>query len=362
VYTATVSGNAGDTRSEIVNASGQDSDNQPVNDQDSVFLLITDLLPSATLTTLASPASLPEPGGAVTYTVTVTNTSAGEALTIDGLSDTIHGDLASQGNCSVPQTLEPTGPGNQDQYQCVFAATVSGNAGETVTNTISVTASDDDGNSVIENYEAGVSLTDLPSAISVTHTAEPALLPEPGGPVSFTLTVENLSAADVVTVTSLVEATKGDLSSQADCTAGAVIAAGASYSCSYSTIITGDIGLTFTRVLTVGAADDDGNVLSAAAEAMVTIVERPVTILYLPMIVKPPPTTFLYVTNNNTGGNVTFSVLGAGVSCSVPNNTTRFCGSFPPGTYTVRAVSSCGEGERTFDFDPGNVTRVVSCD
>ena len=39
--------------------------------------------------------------------------------------------------------------------------------------------------------------------MTVTKTANPTTLPEPGGPVTFTVVVRNTSAVDSITVTSL---------------------------------------------------------------------------------------------------------------------------------------------------------------
>ena len=76
---------------------------------------------------------------------------------------------------------------------------------------------------------------------------------------------------------------------------------------------------------------------------------------------KPPPLTHLSVFNNNTGGNITFSVLGTDVSCTVPNNATQYCGSFPPGTYTVRVVTPCGSGKAQKIYEEGLQTTRVFC-
>jgi hypothetical protein len=81
---------------------------------------------------------------------------------------------------------------------------------------------------------------------------------------------------------------------------------------------------------------------------------------FLPLVLKPAPTE-LSVFNDNTGGNVTFTVLGTGVSCVVPNKTTSFCGSFPPGTYQVQVNSVCGDGFFSKDYGSGPVTTRVFC-
>jgi mannitol-specific phosphotransferase system IIBC component len=82
--------------------------------------------------------------------------------------------------------------------------------------------------------------------------------------------------------------------------------------------------------------------------------------VYLPFIIKPPPTE-LSVFNDKTGGNVIFTVIGTGVSCTVPNNTTLFCGSFPPGTYTVQVTAACGSATTSKFYESGPQTTKVFC-
>ncbi|MEZ4597179.1 MAG: hypothetical protein R3C32_10375 [Chloroflexota bacterium] len=65
------------------------------------------------LTKTASPTTLPEPGGAVTFTVLIENCSTLDAITIDSLVDDPLGDLDGRGTCSVPQDIDPG-----DSYGC----------------------------------------------------------------------------------------------------------------------------------------------------------------------------------------------------------------------------------------------------
>src|SRR5207249_10862536 len=78
------------------------------------------------VTKSASPSSLSEPGGAVTFTVKVTNASVAstDPLTLSSLVDDIYGDLNGQGTCATPQTILYGA-----SYSCSFTKTVSGNAG-----------------------------------------------------------------------------------------------------------------------------------------------------------------------------------------------------------------------------------------
>ena len=111
----------------------------------------------------------------------------------------------------------------------------------------------------------------------------------------------------------------------------------------------------------VADLDRDGklDILSASKDDNKIAWYREFHLTHLPILIKPP-TTDLSVKNINAG-NLTFTVLGTGVSCQVPNNTTQFCGSFPSGTYTVKAEASCGTSFATKVYAPGSQTTNVTC-
>lgn len=73
----------------------------------------------------AEPEELLEPGGWVTYTFVVENTSP-TIVTLETLDDSIYGplDLAGGSNCSLPQTLDPG-----EIYTCTLSAQVIGEPG-----------------------------------------------------------------------------------------------------------------------------------------------------------------------------------------------------------------------------------------
>ncbi len=113
--------------------------------------------------------------------------------------------------------------------------------------------------------------------------------------------------------------------------------------------------------VTANEADPSSDNNSATESTSVSAEGPKPSLVYLPFIIKSPP-TLLSVHNDNTGGMVTFSVLGTGVSCEVDNGQIEFCGSFPPGTYNIRVVSVCGP-PTTFNksYDSGPVTTRVFC-
>ena len=276
----------------------------------------------------ANPTEVPEPGGQVAFTVRVDNTSASKSVTLDTLSDSIHGDLNGQGNCTVPQTIPTSG-----YYECSFSATVSGNAGEVETDVVTATGSDDDGNSVSNDDDAMVTITDLPSSIEVTKTATPTEVPEPGGLVEFTVRVENTSAADSVTLDSLIDTIHGDLNGQGDCAVPQTIPSGGYYECSFSATVSGIPGYVEVDVVTASGNDDDGNPLSGEDDATVTVTDLPssieVTKTATPTEVNEPggPVEFtVRVENTSAADSITLESLNDTIygdltgqgSCTVP--------------------------------------------
>lgn len=151
---------------------GQDpdtpADQDPEDDED---VTIADSPSSIAVTKTAEPTSVVEPGGPVTYTVQIDNTSAIDAVTIESLSDSVYGDLDGQGDCSLPQTIPAGGA-----YTCSFTADVIGNAGESETDVVTASGTDDDGIPVSGSDDAVVTITGTSKALTDTdqdHTETP---------------------------------------------------------------------------------------------------------------------------------------------------------------------------------------------
>ena len=205
------------------------------------------------------------------FTVVVENTSQVDTVTIDSLEDDVYGDLTGLDDttCETPQTLAPG-----ESYECSFSAAIEGNAGDELTDTVTASGTDDDGNPVEASDDATVTITDVPSSIEVTKTADPTELHEPGGEVVFTVVVENTSQVDTVTITSLTDDVYGDLNGQGDCSVPQELEPGNSYTCSFTAEIEGSEGDQFTDVVTASGTDDDGNPVEASDDATVTVIEE----------------------------------------------------------------------------------------
>ncbi len=270
-FTAQVTGNAGYVEVDTVTASGTDDGGWPVSGSDDAMVTITPVDPVINVVKTAEPESVPEPGGEVVFTVSVTNNSGPtDPVTITSLVDSIYGDLNGQGTCSVPQTIQPGGT-----YTCQFSGLVSGNAGDVETNVVTASGTDDEGTPVSDEDDATVTITpneDGIPEIEVIKTADPTLIPEPGGVVTFTVSVTNNSSpTDPVTITSLMDDIHGDLNGQGTCSVPQTIQPGDTYTCQFTATVTGNAGYSETDVVTASGTDDEGYPVEDSDDATVTI-------------------------------------------------------------------------------------------
>jgi hypothetical protein len=259
----------------------------------------------------ATPTSVNEPGATVTFDIAVTNTGIdpNNDVTLNTLSDDIYGDITQvQGDiqsttCSVTQTITPGGT-----YTCSFNATVSGNGGDSQTDTVTASGVDDNGNSISGSDDATVDILDVLPAISVVKTADPtSVLEGAGQSVTFTVVVDNDSVADPLTLTSLTDDIHGDLDGQGTCATGGTIAVGGSYNCSFTAVVDGAAFSSETDTVTAVGVDDEfvddattpANKVTASDSATVTILDD-VAMIELIKTAHPPSV-------NEEGDDVTYT-------------------------------------------------------
>ncbi len=149
---------------------------------------------------------------------------------------------------------------------------MTGDAGDTHTDTVTAEVSDNETNTATDDDSADVDINDVPSSIAVTKTPSHTSLPTPGGSVDFTVRVDNSSAVDSVTIASLTDSIHGDLDGLGTCGVPQTIAAGGFYQCVFSASVTGTAGDSETDTVTASGTDDDGNAVSDSDSATVTIV------------------------------------------------------------------------------------------
>ena len=104
--TYTVTHTEADVYENAASVTVADNEGNPASADDSASVEVTDVMPAVTLDKSVTPASLPEPGGIFTFTLTITNNSV-EAVTITALTD----DNALSGECTalIGTTLAASG-------------------------------------------------------------------------------------------------------------------------------------------------------------------------------------------------------------------------------------------------------------
>ena len=273
-FVSHVSGNADDAWTDVVSAVALDDESNRAKAAGSVTVVVTDVAPLISVRKTARPSSVPEPGGAVEFTVSVTNQGV-EDVSLLSLLDDNHGDLHGLGTCSLRPDEMRVSPG--DTYTCRFSTVVSGKPAESWTDTVTAVASDDEGNRARAAAATRVTIRDVLPAIAVRKTAMPNRVPEPGGSVKFTVRVTNNGAEQVV-LDALVDDAHGNLSGQGTCSvppSKVMIDPGTAYDCSYFVVVSGNAGDVETSAVTAAVSDDEGNRVKAVGSTAVTTIDVP---------------------------------------------------------------------------------------
>ena len=243
------------------------------------------------------PGSVDQPGGAVRFTVGVVNRTRA-AVTVTALVDSVFGNLdkdspdtshtwtASNCDDGVPLAAFDDTVGGEDTYTCSFVGNVTGAAGTTHTDTVTATITDASGEKASEEATAKVEIVDVAPSIAVTKTATPSVVQD-SGLVTFTAVVTNTSPVDALLVDQLTDSIHGDLirgPAKASCTYGGTpvtlprsLPIGESFICTFRATVSA----TETDTVTASGTDPEGNRVTDAAEALVTVQVTPAP--------EPPP-------------------------------------------------------------------------
>ena len=168
-------------------------------------------------------------------------------MTIDSLSDSIHGDLDGQGDCSVPQTILPG-----DSYTCSFTVLVDGDETDVVT----ASGVDDEGTPVSDSDDATVDMINPSIDIEKsTNGFDADAVPGPeilvGAAVTWTYAVTNNGDVDLSNI-SVTDDVLGNV-----CTIDS-LAAGESTTCTVTgTAAAGQYDNTGTASVSYTDADGD---------------------------------------------------------------------------------------------------------
>jgi uncharacterized repeat protein (TIGR01451 family) len=374
-FTATVTGNGGESHDNVVTAWGVDAHGQDISGSDDATVDILDVQPAISVTKTANPTSVLEGSGtSATFTVVVDNDSVADVLTLTSLTDDIYGDLNGKGDCATGGTIAIGG-----SYSCSFTGVVDGPAFSSHTNTVTATGQDDEINSVSGSDSATVTILDDVAKIKLTKTANPTAVNEPGDDVTFTFTVNNLSAVDTVTISELTDTIYGNLNGKGGCTVPQRIGPLGSYSCSFTTPVSGDAGDTHTNVATAKGTDDDGKQVQASDDATVNFTDVQPAASLTKTVSQVVATFDVKVTNDSSAEALELTLLDDNVfgditqvqgdisstTCSVPQTiaiggsyTCSFDGkiSTSPHTDTVTGTVSDDDGGSVRPSDSAEVT------
>ncbi|MCA1683654.1 MAG: hypothetical protein LC708_00765, partial [Actinobacteria bacterium] len=264
-------GLSGDTQTDTVTGTAVDSQGRQATAMARATVNLTPVPPTITVKKVADPLTKPEPGGDFTFTVTVTNTSF-KQVTLTSLDDDKYGDLNGRGSCKTGPTvvLAPNG----GIYTCSFTGPFTGVGGDSQTDTVTAVVVDNRGNRATAMAQATVTLTNVPPTIAVTKTPDPSSRQAPGGPFTFTVTVQNTTVYPLK-LTALTDNIYGDLNGKGDCKTGGTIDPGATYTCTFTGNFSGNAGDRQTDTVTATATNSRNQSVTATAQATVSLTPGP---------------------------------------------------------------------------------------
>jgi YidC/Oxa1 family membrane protein insertase len=189
----------------------KDATSQSVTRTDTAQVRLGDVMPAVAVVVRPAAGSVPQGGGQVEFSVQVVN-GGEQAVTLEGLTDDVYGDLLAAGNteisagtCAAQDRTVPAG----GSYACSFQGFV---AGGTTAHQSTTTASlrDGAGRASQRSDTVEVGLGEVASRVAVTVRPEKGAVPSGGGLVRFVVEVSN-GGSEAVTVSGLVDDRFGNL-------------------------------------------------------------------------------------------------------------------------------------------------------
>jgi uncharacterized repeat protein (TIGR01451 family) len=236
----------------------------------------------------ASPTSLNEPGGLVTFSVTIKNVSVVNVAIQDVVDDKF-GDLDDEGGTGcfdVPVNLMP-----MENVNCTFQRQITGPGGTSHVNTVAASGRDAFGNFVFDSDDARVDITSrLIDLVIVKEASSPTPL---NGIVNYSLTVTN-RGPDTATDVQVADPAPAGIAyltatpSQGTCNLGPAVV-----TCSLGTIAPGQtvtIAIT-ARATAVGSHTNTATVTGSGGRETnpADNSDSAVTVVPAPPTTKPPP-------------------------------------------------------------------------
>jgi len=168
------------------------------------------------------PFRLDEGDGVVTYTLTLTNTSA-EAITVTQLADTYP---LSDECLGWVDSMVMAGQSQSCSY------TTTHDSPGVYGNQVEIGASDDEGNLITDTIESTpVTILDVMPTVSLAKIVTPTTIAQPGGVVTYTILITNTSAESII-IAQLTDTYP--LSDECLALVGTSLSTGQSTSCQYN--------------------------------------------------------------------------------------------------------------------------------
>ena len=185
-------------------------------------------------------------------------------------------------------------------------------------------------------------------SISVSKSADPTSIKEPGGPVTFSVRVTNTSADVNVVITNVVDDKFGDLDDDGGSGCFDVpinLAPGAFASCQFTEPVTGPGGTTHVDTVTASGTDANGTPVSASDSAEVVITPRLIDLVVTKQATSPTKlhgTVHYALTVTNKGPDTATNVQ---LADPAPAGITYLTATSSQGTCTVApALVTCSLG------------------
>ena len=191
-------------------------------------------------------------GGKANFSITVTNTG-NVALTTIVVTDPLSTDCnKSQASLAIGGTIT---------YSCISDALTAG-----FTNTATVTALWE--TTPVEDSDVAPVTVDYLPKIDVAKEANVTSVPESGGSVTYSVSVKN-EAVESFTLNSLIDDKFGDLDGVGTCAVPQTIAAGGTYSCTFTKTLKSDVLTPHVNTVTASGVDPEQNPATDSDDASV---------------------------------------------------------------------------------------------
>ncbi len=214
-------------------------------------------------------------------------------------------------------------PTNADaRSECTITLQLPADAGNQYDDTVGVDTTDPGESLVRATNGANTPAIGVSPVLGLVKTANPISVYEPGGDVTFTFEVTNLSVgSDPVTITRLGDDIFGDLfdptRTDSNCRAvlfNVVMQPGSTLACTLTRRVSGSVGQEHVNTAVVTGVDNDGAIVTATDDARVAILDALPAIIVTKMAIAPEP---LPVTVPELGADVTFQIDVTNTSAEV---------------------------------------------